>query len=76
MEQETPESSAALTDNAQEALAFGQQLVDLASQTAELALRPWNAYQLAIALAVFATAHLLTRPIGRAFREWLRHREG
>ena len=38
--------------------------------------RPWNAYQVAILLAVFAVAYLLTRWIAPKYYDWLRTREG
>ncbi|KIC50149.1 mechanosensitive ion channel protein [Tateyamaria sp. ANG-S1] len=39
-------------------------------------LRPWVAYQLGIALAVFLGAHLLRRLLGPRIREWMGTREG
>jgi small-conductance mechanosensitive channel len=39
-------------------------------------LRPWNAYQLGILLALFFAAYLLERLLGPACREWMRQREG
>jgi len=39
-------------------------------------MRPWNAYQVGIALGFFAVAHLLNRLIGPACRDWMRRREG
>ncbi|PKQ12370.1 MAG: mechanosensitive ion channel protein [Alphaproteobacteria bacterium HGW-Alphaproteobacteria-1] len=39
-------------------------------------LRPWNAYQVGIALGLFAFAHGLDRLLGPACREWMRQREG
>ncbi|MGX0903901.1 small-conductance mechanosensitive channel [Roseovarius sp. MBR-79] len=39
-------------------------------------LRPWNAYQVGIALALFAVAHLLERWLGPACHAWMREREG
>lgn len=39
-------------------------------------LRPWNAYQMVIALGLFVVAHLLERLLGPACREWMRQREG
>ena len=38
--------------------------------------RPWNAYQVAILLGVFAVAYLLTRWIAPKYHDWLRTREG
>ncbi|MBY5933775.1 mechanosensitive ion channel [Tateyamaria omphalii] len=39
-------------------------------------LRPWVAYQIGIALAVFLAAHLLRRLLGPRIREWMGTREG
>jgi small-conductance mechanosensitive channel len=39
-------------------------------------LRPWNAYQVGIALALFAVAHLLERWLGPVCHAWMRAREG
>ena len=39
-------------------------------------LRPWNAYQIGIALGLLLVAHLLARGLAPRFSEWLRHREG
>lgn len=39
-------------------------------------LRPWNAYQVAIVLGLFALAHLLEHLLGPPCREWMRTREG
>lgn len=39
-------------------------------------LRPWNAYQLLIALGVFLTAHLLSAIIKPRMHEWMRGLEG
>lgn len=38
-------------------------------------LRPWNLYQLGIALGVLVVATLLARPLSARFHEWLRSRE-
>ncbi|WP_291729329.1 mechanosensitive ion channel domain-containing protein [Leisingera sp. F5] len=66
----------ALAESTAEALEFGQQLWALAAEGAELLLRPWNAYQVGIALAVFVLATLIARPVAAAFHDWLRGREG
>lgn len=39
-------------------------------------MRPWNAYQIAIALGVFATAWVAGRIIGPRMQDWMRSREG
>ena len=39
-------------------------------------MRPWNAYQLLIALALLATAHLLRMIVEPRMNEWMRTREG
>ncbi|TGN58616.1 mechanosensitive ion channel [Paracoccus liaowanqingii] len=39
-------------------------------------LRPWNIYQLLIALAVLAVAHLLGRVLAPRLRAWMHSREG
>ncbi|MBZ8118136.1 mechanosensitive ion channel [Roseovarius sp. LXJ103] len=39
-------------------------------------LRPWNAYQIAILLAVFVAAHLLRHFLGPRVHAWMRTREG
>jgi small-conductance mechanosensitive channel len=39
-------------------------------------LRPWNAYQVLIALGLFILAHLAARLVAPKFQEWMRAREG
>ncbi|MEP3347027.1 MAG: mechanosensitive ion channel domain-containing protein [Litoreibacter sp.] len=39
-------------------------------------LRPWNAYQIGIALALWAAAHLLKSVLGPRVRNWMASREG
>ncbi|SLN20242.1 putative MscS family protein.1 precursor [Roseivivax jejudonensis] len=39
-------------------------------------LRPWNAYQIVIALALFALAHILAWGLRPRFHDWMRSREG
>ncbi|MGY8901711.1 MAG: mechanosensitive ion channel family protein [Rhodobacterales bacterium] len=39
-------------------------------------LRPWNAYQVAIALGIFIIATILAWWLGPRFHEWIRNREG
>ena len=39
-------------------------------------LRPWNAYQVIIVIAVFLAAYLAARLLGPRWQDWLRGREG
>ena len=39
-------------------------------------LRPWNAYQVGIAVGLFVAAHLLSRLLAPRLHEWMRTREG
>lgn len=39
-------------------------------------LRPWNAYQIVIAVGLFGLAHVLAALLGPVCREWMRRREG
>ena len=39
-------------------------------------MRPWNAYQVAIAIGLFVVAHLLARLLGPYVHAWMRGREG
>ncbi|WP_196780529.1 mechanosensitive ion channel family protein [Roseovarius gahaiensis] len=39
-------------------------------------MRPWNAYQVAIAIGLFLAAHLLARLLGPYVHAWMRGREG
>ena len=39
-------------------------------------LRPWNAYQVGIAVSLFIAAHVMAQVFGPMAREWMRHREG
>lgn len=66
----------ALAESAAEAIELGQQLWEFAAGGIELLLRPWNAYQVGIAAALFVLATLIARPVAQAFHNWLRGREG
>lgn len=43
---------------------------------ADTMMRPWNAYQIAIALGIFAAAWVAGRIIGPRMQDWMRSREG
>ncbi|KIC15377.1 MULTISPECIES: mechanosensitive ion channel family protein [unclassified Leisingera] len=74
-EEQTPPRDA-IAESTAEALELGQRLWELASEGLELLLRPWNAYQAGIVVAVFVLATLIARPLKNAFHNWLRAREG
>ncbi len=54
----------------------GQSLFTQGLTFAESLFRPWNAYQVLIALGLFVAAHLLRRGLAPRLHEWLRTREG
>jgi len=58
-----------LTEIALGSLTWAQAMVDNL-------LRPWNAYQILIALGVFAVAHLLSSILKPRLHSWMRTREG
>mmetsp|Transcript_22370 Transcript_22370/g.35816 ORF Transcript_22370/g.35816 Transcript_22370/m.35816 type:complete len:478 (-) Transcript_22370:716-2149(-) len=60
---------------AETALSFGQMLLSEGQEFAESLLRPWVAYQVLMALAVFVAAHLLRRWIGPPVRNWMATRD-
>ena len=55
---------------------LGQSLLGQAEVFATSMLRTWNAYQLGIALAVWAMAHILRTLLGPPIRNWMGTREG
>lgn len=53
--------------------------LSLVDQTQEFLmglLRPWNAYQIAIAVVIFLVATIVARWLGHRMHEWMRTREG
>lgn len=72
-----PESSA---EAAQEAVAeivdVGSSLYDQALGLLETLMRPWSAYQLGIAVGIFAAAFVLRLILGPKIRQWMGTREG
>lgn len=58
-----------------EAQQIALSLADQAQGFLEGLLRPWNAYQLLIALGVFVVAHLVGKLLAEPTREWMRTRE-
>ena len=53
----------------------GQSLLDQAETFVTTMMRPWNFYQIAIAVGLFALAHLLRMVFGPRIRTWMANRE-
>ncbi|MFT4743073.1 MAG: hypothetical protein ACI91Z_001047, partial [Yoonia sp.] len=53
----------------------GQSLLDQAEAFVTTMFRTWNLYQVAIAVALFAIAHLLRMVFGPRIRAWMATRE-
>jgi len=66
------QASGAVVNEAQE---IALSLADKAQGFLEGLLRPWNAYQIVIALVLFIVAHLLAKLLRPRYREWMRSRE-
>jgi small-conductance mechanosensitive channel len=73
MDPETQAETPLLHDQLSE---VGWSLWGQASVFVESLLRPWNAYQLGIALAVLGLAYLLRAMFGGRIRDWMASREG
>ncbi len=65
-----------LADAAEAIFDVGQSLLSQGEVFIGTLLRPWNAYQVLIALAVLVVAHLLRAFLGPRIREWMASREG
>ncbi len=65
-----------LNEAAAEILDVGQQLYMQAEAFLASLLRPWNAYQVGIAIGLFVVAHLLRMWLGPKIRAWMAAREG
>ncbi len=65
-----------LNEAAAEILDVGQQLFMQTEAFLSSLLRPWNAYQVGIALALFVVAHCLRLWLGPKIRAWMASREG
>ena len=61
---------------AQDAQEFAQSLWGHAQVFVDGLMRPWNAYQIAIAVGAYAAAYCIAYVLGPRIREWLRTREG
>lgn len=71
-----PEDTPGLAEQATDIAEIGQGLIGQAQVFLESLLRPWNAYQIGIALGIFVLAHLVGKPLQHRLHEWLRAREG
>jgi len=74
--QQVAEEGPQATDEFEVAQEIALNLWDQAQLFLTGLLRPWNAYQVAIVIGVFALAYCLSRFFGPKLREWLRTREG
>ncbi|ETX13131.1 mechanosensitive ion channel protein [Roseivivax halodurans JCM 10272] len=64
------------TDVAAQLIAVAEALLAQAQLFIAGLLRPWNAYQIGIAIAVFLAAHLIAATVRPRMHEWMRTREG
>ncbi len=71
-QQKTPD----LVEQAADLIEAGQGLLGQAQTFLESLLRPWNAYQIGIVLAIWAVAWVVGTALGPRVMEWLRTREG
>ncbi|MCM2561569.1 mechanosensitive ion channel [Lutimaribacter sp. EGI FJ00015] len=62
-------------DLARQATEIGQGILGQVEGLAQSLLRPWNAYQIAIALGLLLLAHLVAKPLAARWDGWLRTRE-
>ncbi|MBT9386355.1 mechanosensitive ion channel [Pseudooceanicola sp. CBS1P-1] len=60
----------------EELLALWADLLHRATLLAQIMLRPWVGYQLAIAAGLFLACHLAARVLSEPARSWMRNREG
>ncbi|MBI1418761.1 MAG: mechanosensitive ion channel [Limimaricola sp.] len=65
-----------VASQADELVQASQGLADQALVFLNSLVRPWNAYQVAIAIGLFIVAHLLRRVLGPRLYAWMRAREG
>jgi len=67
-----PEATDALEQITQVAFSFA----DVVQDVTALLMRPWIAYQIAIALGVFLVAHIITAALKPRMHDWMRTLEG
>ncbi len=78
MEPDTPTAGAETAPGltSEELTEIGRDLLGQGVTFLETLLRPWNAYQVCIALALVAAAWVLRRVFGDRIRQWMADREG
>nr|WP_107846366.1 mechanosensitive ion channel domain-containing protein [Litoreibacter ponti] len=59
-----------------ELISLGQSLLEQGETFAMSLMRPWNAYQIGIAIGLWALAHILRQLLGPPIRTWMGTREG
>ncbi len=71
-----PEPGEELTEAAAEILDVSQSLLSQGEAFLTSLMRPWNAYQVGIVIAILVAAHLLRAVLGPRVRAWMASREG
>jgi len=72
----TGQSTQDIAESADQIIAVSSNLLVKGQDFLLSLLRPWNAYQIGIALGLFLLAYLLTKIIGPKIHGWMRGREG
>jgi small-conductance mechanosensitive channel len=70
-----PDENTDLAAQAADLAEIGQGLLGQAEAFMQSFLRPWNAYQVLIALGLLIAVHLLAKPLAARWDAWLRTRE-
>ncbi|PVA06261.1 mechanosensitive ion channel family protein [Thalassorhabdomicrobium marinisediminis] len=71
-----PDELPDLVDQAADIAAIGQGVLGEVAAFFESLLRPWNAYQVGIIVAVWLLAHVASKLLQPRLHEWMRAREG
>ena len=71
-----PETTTTAAESAQVAQEIALGLWDRTQAFLATLLRPWNYYQILIALALFIVAHVLAKMLAPRLHDWMRAREG
>ncbi len=74
--QDQIETSAAIEDQLEQLVGAGQSLIEQTEMFVTSMLRPWNFYQIAIAIGLFVVAHLMRMAFEAPIRNWMASREG
>jgi len=70
-----PEAPEPPADSLEDFIDIGQSLLDQGLTLGESLFRTWNLYQIGIAIAVLAVAHILRAILGPPIRNWMGQRE-